>query len=115
MVNYILSEKHGKKIAVIENEFGEVLLLVSLRSEKGVVDRWCNAGQYRHELGRRKLERERRCDFNGQWLRVLHCERRSRSRFQNPFTGCEAVCFLCNRDTYSVVDHTIIAACGTQT
>jgi hypothetical protein len=26
LVNYILSEKHGKKIAVIENEFGEVLL-----------------------------------------------------------------------------------------
>ena len=24
LVNYILSEKHGKKIAVIENEFGEV-------------------------------------------------------------------------------------------
>ncbi len=26
LVNYILSEKHGKKIAVIENEFGEVIL-----------------------------------------------------------------------------------------
>lgn len=24
LVNYILQEKHGKKIAVIENEFGEV-------------------------------------------------------------------------------------------
>jgi G3E family GTPase len=27
LVNYILSEKHGKKIAVIENEFGEVSVL----------------------------------------------------------------------------------------
>jgi G3E family GTPase len=24
LINYILSENHGKKIAVIENEFGEV-------------------------------------------------------------------------------------------
>jgi hypothetical protein len=25
LVNYILTEKHGKKIAVVENEFGELL------------------------------------------------------------------------------------------
>jgi hypothetical protein len=25
LINYILTEKHGKKIAVVENEFGELL------------------------------------------------------------------------------------------
>eukprot|EP00292_Cryptomonas_paramecium_P004838 CAMPEP_0113679436 /NCGR_PEP_ID=MMETSP0038_2-20120614/10634_1 /TAXON_ID=2898 /ORGANISM="Cryptomonas paramecium" /LENGTH=513 /DNA_ID=CAMNT_0000597449 /DNA_START=20 /DNA_END=1561 /DNA_ORIENTATION=- /assembly_acc=CAM_ASM_000170 len=33
LVNYILSEKHGKKIAVIENEFGEVNIDTSLVAE----------------------------------------------------------------------------------
>jgi hypothetical protein len=30
LVNYILNENHGKKIAVVENEFGELLSLLPL-------------------------------------------------------------------------------------
>ena len=37
LLNYILREKHGHKIAVIENEFGEVLVVTDDYAERDTV------------------------------------------------------------------------------